>query len=127
MPEKRITINEFKRRWKLAMEGIGLDFMNVLVETCPVDTGNLRNQIDVKVEPDGSSIISMPEYGLYVEFGTPPHIIRPRNKKALYWKGADHPVKSVKHPGTRPQPWIRNAIQTRLQSIITKNLKRQFA
>ncbi len=31
---------------------------------------------------------------------TPPCVIKPRNKKALYWSGAKHPVKSVNHPGS---------------------------
>ena len=48
-------------------------------------------------------------YALGLELGTPPHIIRPRNKKALYWPGAEHPVKLVHHPGTRAQPHLRPA------------------
>ena len=48
-------------------------------------------------------------YALAVEAGTPPHIILPRNKKALYWPGAAHPVKSVRHPGTRGKPYLRPA------------------
>lgn len=123
---KKMTWKEFLNRWSLAVEGIANDFMNVLVETVPVDTGNLKNQIDVKIEPSGEAIISMPYYGYYVEFGTPPHTIRAKNKKYLYWEGADHPIKEVHHPGTRPQPFIRNALQTRFKGIVVKNLKRQF-
>lgn len=41
------------------------------------------------------------EYGGILEDGSPPHEIRPKNKKALYWKGAAHPVKVVHHPGTQ--------------------------
>jgi len=48
-------------------------------------------------------------YVLTVELGSPPHIIRPRNKKALYWPGADHPVKLVHHPGTKGKPFLRPA------------------
>jgi phage virion morphogenesis protein len=41
-------------------------------------------------------------YAAIHHFGgrTAAHIIRPRNKKALFWPGAGHPVKSVKHPGS---------------------------
>lgn len=46
-------------------------------------------------------------YGAILEEGSKPHIIRPKNKKALYWHGAKHPVKSVQHPGTRPYPIVR--------------------
>jgi hypothetical protein len=39
-------------------------------------------------------------YAPYVEFGTKPHVIEPKDKKALYWPGAAHPVRKVNHPGT---------------------------
>src|SRR5712691_11145250 len=32
-------------------------------------------------------------YAPFVEFGTKPHVIEARNKKALYWNGAAHPVR----------------------------------
>lgn len=32
---------------------------------------------------------------------TSPHVIRAKNGKALFWPGASHPVKSVKHPGSK--------------------------
>ena len=31
--------------------------------------------------------------------------------EALYWPGAAHPVAQVNHPGTRPQPFLRPAIE----------------
>lgn len=39
---------------------------------------------------------------------TPAHIIKPKNKKALFWPGAAHPVKQVKHPGSKvpPRPYF---------------------
>jgi len=46
------------------------------------------------------------KYAIFVEKGTPPHIIEPVTKKALYWEGASHPVKRVYHPGTQPQPFL---------------------
>jgi hypothetical protein len=42
--------------------------------------------------------------------GTSPHLILPRNKKALHWPGADHPVARVNHPGTAPNPYLRPAL-----------------
>ena len=47
------------------------------------------------------------EYGVYLEEGTPPHVIKPKEKKALHWVGAKHPVKRVKHPGTKARPIVR--------------------
>ena len=49
-------------------------------------------------------------YATDVELGTPAHVITPRNKKALYWPGAAHPVARVNHPGTEPNPYLRPAL-----------------
>lgn len=62
-------------------------------------------------------------YAAAVEFGTRPHIIRPRNAKVLAWGGPrtlggrlrvsggvqarpTHFAKLVHHPGTRAQPYL---------------------
>jgi hypothetical protein len=49
-------------------------------------------------------------YAAYVEYGTKPHTIVARSKKALYWPGADHPVMSVNHPGTKPNPFMERIV-----------------
>jgi hypothetical protein len=49
-------------------------------------------------------------YAPYVEFGTKPHVIVPKDKKALYWPGATHPVMRVNHPGTKPNPFMERII-----------------
>jgi hypothetical protein len=73
-------------------------------------TGHARQSIHAGVEKRGSEIATYlshgVEYGRYLEEGTEPHVIRPKNKKALYWYGANHPVKKVNHPGTKAQPAI---------------------
>lgn len=51
------------------------------------------------------------KYGRHLEEGTKPHIIRPKNKKALYWKGAKHPVKAVNHPGTKAYPILEDTLR----------------
>lgn len=51
------------------------------------------------------------KYGGYLEEGTLPHIIKPKNKKALYWSGAMHPVKEVNHPGTKAYPIIEDTLR----------------
>jgi len=58
-------------------------------------------------------------YAPYVEFGTAPHIIQPRDAQALYWPGAQHPVKLVHHPGTKPQDFM-GAIVERSQEEINE-------
>jgi hypothetical protein len=46
------------------------------------------------------------KYARWVEEGTGPHVILPKTKKSLFWKGADHPVRMVFHPGTRARPYL---------------------
>lgn len=50
------------------------------------------------------------DYAAAVEFGTGPHDIVPKNKKALFWPGARHPVKRVHHPGSAPNPYMERII-----------------
>ncbi len=84
----------------------------------PVDTGNLKSNTDWRrLRPLARRIFNNTEYAPLVEFGTPPHTIRPVNKKALAFKLvlADGQVKmvvvqSVQHPGTPPQPFFRTGI-----------------
>jgi hypothetical protein len=45
-------------------------------------------------------------YAIFVHEGTAPHVILPKNGKALFWKGAAHPVRSVNHPGTKPNRFM---------------------
>jgi hypothetical protein len=42
--------------------------------------------------------------------GIAPHDVVPVGAKALYWKGAAHPVKIVHIPGQPPRPWLRPAL-----------------
>ena len=102
---------------------IGNALRNVLVLTCPVDTGLLRNSIKVTESPKGL-MITMNEYGKYVEFGSNPYVIVPSSKKALKFKSGGKVVlsKRVNHPGIRPTYFIRNAIKNKLPGIIEKEL-----
>ncbi|MET7981698.1 MULTISPECIES: hypothetical protein [unclassified Streptomyces] len=49
----------------------------------------------------------------YVLEGTRPHIIRPRRAKALhfYVEGAEVFSKLVRHPGTKPNPFLQRALR----------------
>lgn len=99
---------------KKAVVRTGVDVQNRARELCPVDTGRLRSSIVHRVETHGRAVGVVVgtnvSYGSDVEYGTKPHVILPKNKKALYWKGARHPVGKVNHPGTRAQPFMRPAL-----------------
>ena len=75
-------------------------------------TGHLRRGITTKIG-DMEVIVhtSNIKYARGVEFGTRPHLIKPKNKKALYWKGAKYPVKVVKHKGSRAKPYLIPAFE----------------
>jgi hypothetical protein len=79
----------------------------------PFRTGQLRKSIISAVLSDteatvGTNLI----YARAVHDGRPPMVIKPARKKALYWKGAAHPVKAVRHPGIKPNPFFARAVET---------------
>ena len=119
---------------------IAIKLQNELILACPVSGSGLVNSITVV--PGGRGlIISMNETGKYVEFGTPPHTIKAKEGGVLHWhktKGRtqhSHPhskamqedaffAKEVKHPGTRPNPFIRNTVRNKLPKIIQEEIAR---
>jgi len=78
-------------------------------------TATARRSLHTGVEQSGDKIIMYMahgvRYGGILEEGSPPHVIRAKNKKALYWRGAKHPVKQVNHPGTKPYPTVKPVAQ----------------
>lgn len=77
-------------------------------------TGNLRRSIDRRVFSAARGIVFVGEkYGKWVEFGTDPHIIRPKNAKVLAFKVNGRMVfaRKVNHPGSRPYPYMGPAFK----------------
>ena len=105
-----------------SLPGIGNDLVNELVRNAPVDTSFLRNNIRYEVSENGL-IITMPEYGFYVEFGTGE---RAENGGVKYWVPfrVETPQFGFWHPGMEPQPWIRPVLNDKLHKIVAKNLRR---
>jgi hypothetical protein len=84
------------------------------VKTAPKRTSNLARTRTTNVNDDGTRgrLAFTAPYAGYVHEGTGlfgPHHQRivPVNKRALFWAGAKHPVKSVK--GMKGRPWVRKA------------------
>ena len=100
---------------KHAGERTRIDVQNEARRRAPVDTGRLRSSIVSRSEGSGRSVGYVVgtnvNYAAAVEYGTAPHVIKPKYKQALYWPGARHPVAQVNHPGTRAQPFLRPAIE----------------
>jgi len=75
----------------------------------PFKSGKLSQNIQSKSNGLRGEIgpnLSATPYAIFVHEGTKPHEIRPTTKKALYWKGALHPVKVVRHPGTKANKFV---------------------
>ena len=99
-----------------------LEIGTMAMKLCPVDTGRLRSSIHPIFYRNGmaADIGTNVFYAPHVEFGTKPHDIRPRSKKALSW--ISHQVfdvawsgrvfaKIVHHPGTPPRPFLFPAFE----------------
>lgn len=95
-------------------------------EACPKNSRKLAKSIKVIAKPGGVLEVWMDEIWKYIEFGTNPHIIQPANKKALAFEidGEMIFAKKVDHPGTRPNPFIRNVLNTQLPRIIKQVMNR---
>jgi HK97 gp10 family phage protein len=87
----------------------------------PSSHGKLRQSIVESIKGMTGIISVNAQHAGAVEFGTRPHLIKPRRKKALAFKpGAGFRfwdesgrvvVKMVRHPGTAAQPYLRPAMQ----------------
>jgi hypothetical protein len=67
-------------------------------------------------------------YAAFVHWGTRPHVIKPKNKKALRWAagGAFAFAKKVNHPGYKGDPWLTRAADRALREfdgIVKRNMK----
>ena len=92
-----------------------------LTKNKSVDTGHLRRAISTDIKGLETIIhTSNIKYAPGVEYGTKAHIIKPKNKRFLYWKGAKHPVKQVRHPGGRAKPYLIPAFNKEKDQFLEK-------
>lgn len=93
-------------------------------------TGNLQQSIQLRIEKDKAIISANKDYAGFVEFGTKPHTIKAKNRKALAIPTPDGFifVKSVNHPGTKPYPFMFLNLEERLKRATeeAKNMLREF-
>lgn len=67
------------------------------------DTGRLRRSIHFRATAQGVEGYTNVKYAAIHHLGgtTKAHMIYPRTKQALAWPSAEHPVRKVKHPGSK--------------------------
>mgnify|MGYP001434200364 CR=1 FL=1 len=86
----------------------------------PVKSGALRNSLGVRREGDRFIIGPTAKHAAYVEFDTKPHVIKPKNPDgvlAFRVGGKMVFAKSVNHPGTKAQPFVRPAFDRWVESL----------
>ncbi len=77
----------------------------------PFLKGDLRKSLVVHLVGLGKALLtSNLPYARAVHDGRPQVTIRPKRKKALFWKGAKRPVKKVVQPARDGKPFILEAI-----------------
>lgn len=84
------------------------------INEAPYKKGYLKKSISVHDEFKDSVIISAGDghapYAAFVHEGTRPHVIRPKDKKALADKKTGRFFgRKVQHPGTKPNPFMLRA------------------
>ena len=91
--------------------------LGALQVEAPVRSGKLRASIVARdIGSSGCGFYSV-AYGKLVVEGTRPHVIMPRVERALFWPGAGHPVRRVRHPGTKPDRFPERAVQRSLPAL----------
>lgn len=88
--------------------------INMMTKT---HTAMLKNRWAIKLDSFKGKLYSLVFYAVYVHEGTRPHVILPKIKQALYWKGAKYPVKIVHHPGTSPRKFLEKAVLMSLDKV----------
>lgn len=65
------------------------------------------------------------KHGQYLEEGTDPHTIEPKNKPHLHFKASNGNwvrTKLVRHPGTKPRPLLEDTLRKNKDGLIKKIL-----
>ena len=98
------------------------ELIRVLMRNSPVDHGLLKSWFVESMTSDEAVIKSPAEYAEWVNDGTRPYTITPKGQgtyiagrqitsgSALWWPGADHPVKVVHHPGIKGRHFVEDSL-----------------
>ena len=111
----RIVANRLEEAIKKLIERLADYAEEEMKRRAPVKTGRLKHSIRKRVDLINLEAEVGPEvsYGVYVEFGIRPHIIRPVRARALRFEATGEIVfaRLVRHPGTKPKPFIHETAE----------------
>ena len=124
---------------RAVLQAVAEDTKTVIMRKTPVKTGRLRSAWELHmIHLPGLSmalISNSVSYAAYVEEGTAPHIIRPRNRMALHWSSrfigplqrgsrqsrtVGHFARVVHHPGTRGRHMVSSTVSREFPGIVRK-------
>lgn len=123
-----------------ALTGTQFVFQKNTLKNDPVPwrTGNLLTSFRFRSTRDEARWYPTANYAHFVEFGTRPHTIRPRNARVLSWEGGGQRgyvtaasgrryYKSspgtrsfamvVNHPGSKPKPYMKKIVEKSTQGV----------
>ena len=106
----RLSPDRLTQAKQKGLEYSSQELIRVLMRNSPVDHGLLKSWFLDSLSSDEAVIKSPAEYAKWVNDGTQPYTITPTSKKALYWEGADHPVRVVHHPGIRGRHFVEDSL-----------------
>lgn len=122
--ENRGWYPEFRQRVDIALSRMAEQVAADARDLCPVSTeGEERDgpHLVETIYADGNRVWIGDGFSplwSWIEYGTRPHMIYPRTKRALFWPGAEHPVSAVHHPGTPEFAPMRRALHQRRRLIL---------
>ena len=108
-------IGKLPGRWQQA-KARGLNesaqtLVRFLMQNSPVDHGLLKQWFIESIDDEQAVIKSPAEYAIYQDQGTSPYLIQSKRPNGyLYWEGADHPVKTVHHPGIKAKHFVQQSL-----------------
>jgi len=90
-------------------------------------TGHLQGSVGFRMKSENVAVVfAEAKYAPFVEFGTRPHVILPKRKKALrfFKDGKEVIVKKVNHPGSKPYPFFYADMERRKKEVAREFLRR---
>jgi hypothetical protein len=108
-PSARTHVDAAINRW--LEESIGRAILGDAQNYVHKRTGRLRDSLRAEVHDKVLRVGSLDcNYAASVELGSFQPVIKAKYKKALFWEGADHPVRAVYNHRTKPYPYLRPAL-----------------
>ena len=114
----RGLIKTTARKAEMAVKKVAKLVERTAAKKAPEKTTNLVDSITSEFSGSGfhteAKVKATARYAIFVHEGTGIYgpvgePIRPKVKKALFWPGAEHPVKSVR--GMKPRPFLKEALE----------------